>query len=62
MRSDAEIAESAVMGFAAIKAELDALKQGESVLICGRRRFDEAPSESAKVVTRHCEKIGLKVQ
>jgi len=62
IKSDAEIADSAVDGFMAITMELDELKKGESVVICGRRLFDEAPAALAKDVAEYCERIGLGVQ
>jgi hypothetical protein len=62
IKADDEIAKSAVKGFDAIKARLDELKEGEFVFIHGRRLNEQAPAETAKIATEHCEKIGLKAQ
>ena len=62
IKTDDEIAGSAVKGFEAIKSKLDQLQEGESVFVHGRRLAARPPSASAKAVTEYCEKIGLRAR
>lgn len=62
LKTDEEIAKSAVKGFEALKPKLDQLKKGEELLLHGRRLIEKAPAEEADRVTEYSEKIGLKAK
>jgi len=62
VKSDDQIAGTMVKGFDAIKTELDKLKKGEAVFLCGRRLQNAAPTKPAKAVIGYCQEIGLKAQ
>ena len=59
LKTDEEIAKSAVKGFEAVKPKLDQLKRGEAVSLHGRRLTEKAPAEEADMITDYSEKIGL---
>jgi len=61
LKSDEEIVKSSVRGLKAIQPQLDELKKGQLVFICGRARFEAAPQNARKALTEYCRKMGLKV-
>jgi hypothetical protein len=61
LKTDDEIARTAVRGIDSIKPRLDQLKTGETVVILGRRASGRPPRDDARTVTEYCNKIGLKV-
>lgn len=62
LKTDEEIAKSAVKGLEAVKPKLDQLKKGEELFLHGRRLTEKAPAEEAEMITDYSEKIGLKAQ
>jgi beta-glucanase (GH16 family) len=62
LKSDDEIARTAVKGLDAIKPKLDQLKQGQYVFVHARRLAAPAPDNRAKAIAEYCRKIGLQVQ
>ena len=62
LKTDEEIAKSAVKGFEAVKPKLDQLKRGEELFLHGRRLTEKTPAEEADMITDYREKIGLKAE
>ena len=62
LKTDEEIAKSAVKGFEAVKPKLDQLKKGEELFLQGRRFTEITPVEEADMLTDYSEKIGLKAE
>jgi len=59
LKADDEIKKAAVKGIAAIKAALDELKQGQMVLLCGRRLPEAPPEGPAREIREYCKRIEL---
>ena len=61
LKTEEEISRAAVRGFDAIKPKLDTLKEGQYVLVHGRRFNERASEEQAKAAAEYCRELGLKV-
>lgn len=62
LKTDDEIAKTAVKGIDAIKSKLDELKPGEFVFVGGKKLTEPPPKDQAAQVAEYGKKIGLKMQ
>jgi acetyl esterase/lipase len=62
VQSEEDVVKAAVKGIDSIKPQLDELKQGQEVFLCGKSFSSQPPKDQAAEVMEYGKKIGVKVQ